>query len=162
MPRRSWSSKKDGIPYVILRCAPLVDEMADATNVHVTGSVWLERGKTIEVSTGAALSAALARALDDGTLQGTTVTVPAETVDLAEAIRRASHVAAREWRSTWRRSVWGQPIERSPGGSGSPSLPLSRFTKDAQRGVVRSDQGGEPNGIAQLLRRARRRIERER
>jgi hypothetical protein len=85
--------KKDGIPYVVLRCAPLMEEMADATNFHVTGSVWLERGKTIDVSTGAALSAALARALDDGSLQGATVTVPAEPVDLAEAIRRAAHVA---------------------------------------------------------------------
>ncbi len=85
--------KKDGIPYVILRCAPLVEELAEATNFHVTGSLWLERGRTTEISTCADLAAAVLKALDDGALQGATVTVPAEKVDLAEAIRRGARVA---------------------------------------------------------------------
>jgi hypothetical protein len=85
--------KRDGIPYVILRCAPLVEELAEATNFHVTGSLWLERGKATEISTGAHLANAVTRALEDGSLQGATVMVPAERLDLAEAIRRAASVA---------------------------------------------------------------------
>src|SRR5688500_610437 len=36
--------KKDGIGYTILRARPLLDEIADATNLHTTRSVWLPRG----------------------------------------------------------------------------------------------------------------------
>jgi hypothetical protein len=85
--------KRDGIPYVILRCAPLVEELAEATNFHVTGSLWLERGKATEISTCADLATAVLKALEDGSLQGATVTVPMERLDLADAIRRAARVA---------------------------------------------------------------------
>ncbi len=85
--------KKDGIPYVILRCAPLIEELADAANFHVTRSLWLAPGKTIAVSSCSALSAAVARALRDDALQGATVEVASTSLDLAEAIRRAARVA---------------------------------------------------------------------
>ena len=85
--------KKDGIPYVILHCAPLIEELAEATNFHVTRSLWLERGKAIEISSCTDLAAAVSKALGDGSLQGATVAVPAEKTDLAEAIRRAARVA---------------------------------------------------------------------
>jgi hypothetical protein len=85
--------KKDGIPYVILRCAPLLEELAEATNFHVTGSLWLERGRTTEISTCADLAAAVLEALEGGCPQGATVEVPAVKLDLAEAIRRAARVA---------------------------------------------------------------------
>jgi hypothetical protein len=78
---------------VILRCAPLVEELAEATNFHLTGSLWLERGKATEISMCADLASAVLKALDDGSLQGATVTVPVERLDLAEAIRRAASVA---------------------------------------------------------------------
>jgi hypothetical protein len=85
--------KKDGIPYVILRCPPLVEELAEAANFHVTGSLWLPRGNTTALTSGADLVAAIGRALHDDSLQGATVDVPAEQVDLTEAVRRAARVA---------------------------------------------------------------------
>lgn len=85
--------KRDGIPYVILRCAPLVEELAEATNFHVSGSLWLERGRATEISTCADLATSVQKALEDGSLQGATVTVSAERLDLTEAIRRAASVA---------------------------------------------------------------------
>jgi hypothetical protein len=85
--------KKDGIPYVILRCAPLVEELAEAANFHVTSSLWLPRGKTTAVSTCADLAMSIQTALRDDGLQGATVEVPSEEVDLAEAVRRAARVA---------------------------------------------------------------------
>lgn len=85
--------KKDGIPYVILRCAPLVEELAEATNFHVTGSLWLERGRAKEISTCANLATAVLKALEDGSLEGATVTVPTHRLDLAGAIRQAARVA---------------------------------------------------------------------
>jgi hypothetical protein len=85
--------KKDGIPYVILRCAPLVEELAEATNFHVTGSLWLARGKTTAISTCADVASAVCKALVDDSLQGATIEVPSEQVDLAEAVRRAARAA---------------------------------------------------------------------
>jgi hypothetical protein len=85
--------KKDGIPYVILRCAPLVEEIAEATNFHVTGSLWLARGKMTAISTAADLGTAVVRALDEGSWQGATIEVPSERVDLTEAVRRAARAA---------------------------------------------------------------------
>jgi hypothetical protein len=85
--------KKDGKPYVILRCPPLVEELADATNFHVSGSLWLPRGKTTALANATDLANVVVRALDDGSLQGATVEVPSERIDLAEALRRAARVA---------------------------------------------------------------------
>lgn len=85
--------RKDGVPYVILRCAPLVEEIAEATNFHVTRSLWLARGKTTAISTAADLAAAVVRALDEGSWQGTAIEVPSERVELAEAVRRAARAA---------------------------------------------------------------------
>jgi hypothetical protein len=85
--------KKDGIPYVILRCAPLIEELADAANFHVTSSLWLAPGQTIAVSSSSALAAAVARALRDDTLQGATVEVASTPIELSEALRRAARIA---------------------------------------------------------------------
>jgi DNA-binding protein len=85
--------KKDGIPYVILRCAPLVEELAEAMNFHVTGSLWLARGKTTAISTCADVATAVRKALIEDSLQGATIDVPSEQVDLTEAVRRAARVA---------------------------------------------------------------------
>ena len=85
--------KKDGIPYVILRSPPLVEELAEATNFHVGGPLWVERGRTITLSTGADVAKAVVAALDDDSLQGATETIPSEEVDLADALRRAARVA---------------------------------------------------------------------
>jgi hypothetical protein len=85
--------KKDGVPYVILRCPPLIEELADAANFHVTGSVWLARGKTTAVSSRSNLCAAVAKALTDDSLQGATIEVASTQVDVAEAVLRAARVA---------------------------------------------------------------------
>jgi hypothetical protein len=85
--------KKDGIPYVILRCPPLVEELAEATNFHVTRSLWLARGKTTAISTCADVDAAVRKALVEDSLQGATIDVPSEQVDLTEAVRRAARLA---------------------------------------------------------------------
>jgi hypothetical protein len=85
--------KKDGIPYVILRCPPLIEELAEAANFHVTHSLWLAPGKTIALSAGAVLSAAVARALRDDSLQGATVEVAATPLEVAEVTRRAARIA---------------------------------------------------------------------
>lgn len=113
--------RKDGIPYVLLRCAPLVEELAEATNFHVTSSLWLARGKTTAISTAADLATAVARALDEGSWQGATIEVPSERVELAEAVRRAARAAGartairatspalsavRERFASW---LWGRP-----------------------------------------------------
>src|SRR5262249_32103901 len=39
--------KKNGVGYTILRTGPLVDEVADATNLHTARAVWLPRGTTV-------------------------------------------------------------------------------------------------------------------
>jgi hypothetical protein len=85
--------RREGTPFVILRCAPLVEELADAANFHVTGSLWLPRGKTIALATAPELASTVVKALDEGSWQGRTVSVASENVDLAEAVRRAARVA---------------------------------------------------------------------
>lgn len=85
--------KRDGIPYVILRCAPLVEELAVATDFHVTRSVWLGRGRTIALSTAADLEAAVRQALAGESPQGDTLDVASAELDLAEAIQRAARAA---------------------------------------------------------------------
>jgi hypothetical protein len=85
--------RKDGIPYVILRCAPLVEELAEATNFHVTRSLWLARGTSTEICTAAELARTVVKALGEDSWQGATLDVPCERVDLAEAVRRAARAA---------------------------------------------------------------------
>jgi uncharacterized protein YbjT (DUF2867 family) len=85
--------KRAGIPYVILRCAPLVEELADATNFHVTGSLWLARGKTTAIAAAPDLAAAVVEALREASWQGRTVEVASERIDLAEAVGRAARAA---------------------------------------------------------------------
>lgn len=113
--------RKDGTPYVLLRCAPLVEEIAEATNFHVTSSLWLARGKTTAISTAEDVATAVARALDEGSWQGATIEIPSERVELAEAVRRAARAAGarteiratspalsavRERFASW---LWGRP-----------------------------------------------------
>lgn len=85
--------KKDGVGYTILRCGPLLDELADATNLHTARSVWLPRGHVVELSSRAVLAQAIRDAIAEDNLCGATVDVPAERVEIAEAMRRAAEIA---------------------------------------------------------------------
>jgi hypothetical protein len=81
------------VPYVIVRSFPLVEELADAANFHVTGSLWLPRGHVTKVSTAEQVGATIRKALLDDSLQGNAIETPAEQLDLTEAVRRAARVA---------------------------------------------------------------------
>lgn len=85
--------KKDGVAYTILRCGPLVDELADATNLHTARSVWLPRGHMVELCSRAVLSRTIRDAIAEDTFCGATVAVEAERVEIAEAMRRAAGIA---------------------------------------------------------------------
>ncbi len=82
-----------GVPFTIVRCAPLVDELADATNLHISRPVWLEQGGEVELASRAALTRAVRSALVWDTLRGSTITVPAARMDIGEAMERAAAVA---------------------------------------------------------------------
>jgi len=85
--------RKDGVGYTILHSRPLVDELADATNFHATRSVWLPRGQSVALVPQARLSATLRDAITRDDLCGATLEVPAERMEIVEAIRRAAGVA---------------------------------------------------------------------
>jgi hypothetical protein len=88
--------RKYGVPYVIVHAPPLVEELALESELRAAGHVWLPRGrKTVLGATEQVVSLAL-RALDDGALQGDTVDAPSETLDAAEAVRRAAKLAGRD------------------------------------------------------------------
>lgn len=84
---------EDGVPFTIVRCAALLDELADATNLHATRSVWLPRGREVELATRCALEATLRAALFRDDLCGATIFVPTVRIDLVEAMRRAAAIA---------------------------------------------------------------------
>ena len=83
----------DGVPYTIVRCAALLDELADATNLHTARSVWLPRGREVELATRSALAATIRSALFRDDLCGATVFVPTVRLDIVEAMRRAAAIA---------------------------------------------------------------------
>lgn len=84
--------KKDGKPYVIVRCAPLLEEIAEAADFATTRRLWLARGATTPIATAFHASAEILRALRDDSLQGRTIEL-AEPVDVADAIARAAQIA---------------------------------------------------------------------
>ncbi len=85
--------ERDGVPYTIVRCAPLLDELADATNLHTARSVWLPRGREVELATRSALTSAIRLALFRSDLYGATIVVPMIRTDIVEAMRRAAAIA---------------------------------------------------------------------
>jgi hypothetical protein len=85
--------RSSGVPFAIVRCAPLVDELADATNLHTARSVWLERGGDVELASRPALARAIRSALLFESVCGTTIVVPAVRMDIGEAMQRAAAVA---------------------------------------------------------------------
>ena len=85
--------QKDGVGYTILRARPLVDELADATNLHAARSVWLPRGKTVDLASRAALALAIRDAITRDDWCGATIDVPSERIEIAEAMRRAAEIA---------------------------------------------------------------------
>ena len=85
--------QKDGVGYTILRARPLVDELADATNLHAARSVWLPRGKKVELATRDALATAIREGITRDDWCGATIDVPSEAMEIAEAMRRAAEIA---------------------------------------------------------------------
>jgi hypothetical protein len=85
--------EEDGVPFAIVRCAALLDELADATNLHTARSVWLPRGRVVELATRCALMATIRSALLRDDLSGSTIAVPALQLDIVEAMRRAAAIA---------------------------------------------------------------------
>lgn len=85
--------QKDGVGYTILRSRPLLDELADATNFHAARSVWLPRGKTVDLVSRDALTAAIRGAIVRDDWCGATIDVPGERMEMAEAMRRAAELA---------------------------------------------------------------------
>ncbi len=85
--------EEDGVPFTVVRCAALLDELADATNLHAARSVWLPRGRYVELATRAALTATIRSALFRNDLCGATIAVPTLRIDLVEAMRRAAAIA---------------------------------------------------------------------
>lgn len=94
----SWEAeerllRRSGVAFTILRCAPLIDELADATNLHTARPVWLERGGDVELTSRVALTRAVRSALLWDVLRGATITVPSERMEIGEAMQRAAAVA---------------------------------------------------------------------
>jgi len=85
--------EEDGVPFTIVRCAPLLDELSDATNLHTARSVWLPRGREVEIATRGALTLTIREALYRDDLCGETVFVPAMRMAVVEAMRRAAAIA---------------------------------------------------------------------
>lgn len=76
----------------VIRCAPLLDELADVTNLHTVGAVWLRRGREVELTSRAALTRSIHAALLWRELRGARMQVPAHTIEIAEAMRRAAAI----------------------------------------------------------------------
>lgn len=90
--------QRDGVGYTILRSRPLVDELADATNLHAARSVWLPRGETVNLVSRRGLAFAIQDAITRDDLCGATVDVSADRMEVAEAIRYAANVAGADVR----------------------------------------------------------------
>lgn len=84
---------RDGVPYVILRSAPLLEEVAEGTSFQGSKSIWLPRGQRVELATAESLRASVADAFTRDDVQGRTVQVPAENLELGEWVRRAASLA---------------------------------------------------------------------
>jgi hypothetical protein len=85
--------RKTGVAYTILRARALVDELADATNLHAARSVWLPRGKTVDLVSREALAHAIRDGISRDDWCGATIDVPSDRIEIAEAMRRAAEIA---------------------------------------------------------------------
>lgn len=85
--------KRDGVDTTTVRSAALIDELADAMNLHTAGSLWLPRGRLVELTSRAALARSIRFALLVRELRGGVVHVPSEQMEVAEAMRRAAAIA---------------------------------------------------------------------
>jgi hypothetical protein len=81
------------VTHTIVRSAALVDELADATNLHTACSLWVARGRDLELTCRATLARAIRSALVFGEVRGLSIVVASERVAVAEAVRRAAAVA---------------------------------------------------------------------
>ncbi len=57
--------RKYGIPYVVLRTPPLLEEVADDPALHERCSVWLPRGHRVAVGSAETVASEIVRALGD-------------------------------------------------------------------------------------------------
>jgi len=87
--------RKYGVPYVVLRTPPLVEEVAADPALHERCSVWLPRGRRVAVGSAATVASEIVRATSDASMQGATVDAPSEMLDAAEVLRRAAGPARR-------------------------------------------------------------------
>ncbi len=87
--------RKYGVPYVIMRTPPLVEELEAQPALHESCAVWLPRGRNVAVTSATLAADAIVRASRDDSLQGTTVDAPYESVDAAEVLQRAAARARR-------------------------------------------------------------------
>jgi hypothetical protein len=85
--------QRDGVDCTIVRSAALIDELADAMNLHTARSVWLPRGRRVELTSRTALARSIRFALLHDELRGAVLHVPAEWMEVAEAMRRAAAIA---------------------------------------------------------------------
>lgn len=85
--------QRDGVDTTIVRSPALIDELADAMNLHTAGSVWLPRGRRVELTSRAALARSIRFAFLFSELRGGVVHVPSELMEVAEAMRRAAAIA---------------------------------------------------------------------
>lgn len=82
--------RKYGVPYVVMRSPPLVEELEVQPALRERCAVWLPRGRTVAVTSAPTVADAIVRALRDDSLQGATIDAPSESVDAAEVLRRAA------------------------------------------------------------------------
>jgi len=87
--------RKYGVPYVIMRTPPLVEELEAQPALHERCAVWLPRGRKVAVTSAPRVAEAMVRASRDDSLQGATVDAPSELVDAADVLRRAAARARR-------------------------------------------------------------------
>jgi len=87
--------RKYGVPYVIVRTPPLVEELETQPALQARCAVWLPRGRKVAVTSAALAADAIVRASRDDSLQGATVDAPSESVDAAEVLQRAATRARR-------------------------------------------------------------------
>lgn len=89
--------RKDGVPYVVLRSPPLLEEVAADPALGERCSVWLPRGRPVAVGSAARLASEILSALGQDSMQGATVDAPSETLDAAEVLRRAAAHRVAVW-----------------------------------------------------------------
>jgi len=82
--------RKYGVPYVIMRTPPLLEELENQPALQERCAVWLPRGRKVAVTAAPNVAEAIVRALRDDSLQGATIDAPCETLDAAEVLRRAA------------------------------------------------------------------------